>query len=58
MLNFFCNLIGHRHTLLVLGIVLVDGHCVDILIIISLQPEAALVLGKLVPDSCGLRISS
>jgi hypothetical protein len=58
MLNLFCNLISHSHSLLVLGIVLVNGHCVDILVVVSLQPKAALVLGELVPGSCGLRASS
>jgi hypothetical protein len=58
MLNLFCNLISHSHSLLVLGVVFLNGHCVDILVVVSLQPKAALVLGEFVPGSCGLRVSS
>jgi hypothetical protein len=59
MLNLSCNLVGRSNFLLVLRIALVDGRCVDVLIIVSLQAEAAFILGELIPRyTCRLRSSS
>lgn len=50
-LDFSSLLFRSGYPLSILRVVLVDGGCVDVLIIIRLQTEESLVLGELIPSS-------